>query len=326
MPEGLTVRALLEASAGTPLADLTLLAGSSGLDRQITDVPLQKTGLALAGLHEYLEPGRVLVLGASEVRYLELLADDERREALARAFAQGLPCVLVTAGLAASDDLRAAADTAGVPLLATFRPTAEVLVTLTSWLDDQLAPSEIVHGVLLDVLGLGVFIIGQSGIGKSECALDLVGRGHRLVADDAVEVRRRAESVVIGTCPAPTRHHMEVRGLGIINVRDLFGAAATRPSKRVELIVQLERWDPTSDYERLGLEELTMDLLGVPISFVRIPVAPARNIAILVEVAARNHLVKDSGRSSARRLVARLDRALHGGAHGPEDAPAEGDL
>ncbi|MPY89786.1 MAG: HPr(Ser) kinase/phosphatase [Luteitalea sp.] len=319
--DALTVRALLELSAGTPLADLTLLAGATGLDHRITHASIQKTGLALAGLHEYLEPGRVLVLDASEIRYLELLPREARQEALARMYAQGLPCVLVTAGLAASDDLRNAADASGVPLLGTLQPTAEVIVTLTAWLDDQLAPSAIVHGVLLDILGLGVFVIGQSGIGKSECALDLVGRGHRLVADDAVEVRRRAESIVIGTCPAPTRNHMEVRGLGIINVRNLFGAGATRPSKRVELIVQLERWDPRSDYERLGLDELTMDLLGIPIPFVRIPVAPGRNIGILVEVAARNQLVRESDRSSARRLVTRLDRALH-----PGEDPREDDL
>jgi HPr kinase/phosphorylase len=310
MSSSLTVRALLELSAGTPLADLTLVAGRAGLDRRISTPSIQKTGLALAGLDEYLHGGRVLVVGESEVRYLETLAEDARRNAIRRVLARALPCIVVTGGLPVDAVVLEEADTAGVPVLVTFLPTATAIVTLTSWLDDQLAPSAILHGVLLDILGLGVFVTGQSGIGKSECALDLVARGHRLVADDAVEVRRRAEAVIIGTCPELTRHHMEVRGLGLINVRDLFGAASTRPSKRVELVVQLERWDPAGGYDRLGLDELTTDILGVKVPLVRIPVAPGRSISMLVEVAARNQLVRESGLSSARRLVARVDRVL----------------
>jgi len=162
----------------------------------------------------------------------------------------------------------------------------------------------------MDILGLGVLIVGESGIGKSECALDLVVRGHRLVADDTVEIRRRAESVLIGTCPELTRHHMEVRGLGVINLRDLFGVASTRSSKRVELVVQLERWEPGREYERLGLDEAHYELLGLPVPLLRMPVAPGRNVAILVEVAARNQLLRTRGHHAARKLAARLERQL----------------
>jgi HPr kinase/phosphorylase len=162
----------------------------------------------------------------------------------------------------------------------------------------------------MDILGLGVLIVGESGIGKSECALDLVVRGHRLVADDAVELRVRGEAYLIGTCPELTRHHMEIRGLGLINVQDLFGVASTRRSKRVELVVQLERWDPTREYDRLGLDEMHYETLGVRVPMLRMPVAPGRNLAILVEVAARNQLLRNGGHHSARRLAERLDAQL----------------
>jgi HPr kinase/phosphorylase len=155
-----------------------------------------------------------------------------------------------------------------------------------------------------------VLIVGDSGIGKSECALDLVVRGHRLVADDAVEVRRRGETDLIGTCPELTRHHMEVRGLGVINIRDLFGVASTRSSKRMELVVQLERWDPSREYDRLGLDENVYELFGVRIPLVKLPVAPGRNLAILVEVAARNQLLRARGTHAARELVSRMERQL----------------
>jgi HPr kinase/phosphorylase len=162
----------------------------------------------------------------------------------------------------------------------------------------------------MDILGLGLLVIGESGIGKSECALDLVVRGHRLVADDAVELRCRGESYVIGTCPELTRHHMEIRGLGLINVQDLFGVASTRTSKRVELVVQLERWEPGREYDRLGIDDAFYETLGIRIPMVRMPVAPGRNVAILVEVAARNQLLRSRGHHAARRLVERLHRQL----------------
>jgi HPr kinase/phosphorylase len=201
-----------------------------------------------------------------------------------------------------------------MPLLRTPVATPQAIATLSTFLEDALATREIIHAVLLDILGLGVLITGESGIGKSECALDLVVRGHRLVADDTVEVRRRGETAVIGTCPELTRYHMEVRGLGVINIRDLFGVASTRASKRVELVVQLERWDPSREYDRLGLDESVYDLLGLNVPLVRMPVAPGRNLAILVEVAARNQLLRVRGHHAARDLAGRLDETLKDGA------------
>jgi HPr kinase/phosphorylase len=200
-----------------------------------------------------------------------------------------------------------------VPLLGTAVPTPLAIAKISALLEDALAVREVIHGVLLDILGLGVLIVGESGIGKSECALDLVVRGHRLVADDTVEMRRRGEADIIGTCPELTRHHMEIRGLGVINIRDLFGVAAIRTTKRVELVVQLERWDPTRAYDRLGLDESFYDLFGVSVPLIRMPVAPGRSLAILVEVAARNQLLRSRGLNAARDLAARLDERLRSG-------------
>jgi HPr kinase/phosphorylase len=311
-PVSVTIATLLKDVQSTPESpfDLELIAGSSGLLRQITNSHPQKTGLALAGFEGYLRSGRAFVLGESEIRYLESLSADDCRRALDRVLSYDLPCIVVTQGLAAPAPLLEAADRYGVPLLATKAATPEAMARLITVLDGRLAARTMVHGVLMDILGLGVLVTGESGIGKSECALDLVVRGHRLVADDAVELRCRAGAFVLGRSPAATRHYMEIRGLGLINIQDLFGVASTRTSKRVELVVQLERWEPGREYDRLGLEDQTYEVLGVRIPQIRMPVAPGRNVAILVEVAARNQLLKSRGHNPARQLVDRLDRRL----------------
>jgi len=305
-----TVGVLLDARSEAAGLAIELLAGRQGLDRPITNPYIQKTGLALAGFHEYLQAGRVLIYGESEVRFLEGLSAEVRHQALTHSFATAVPCVLITGGLQAPPDLIAEAERAGLPLLRTRVGTATAIGKLTAFLEERLAVREVIHGVLVDILGLGVLIVGESGIGKSECALDLVVRGHRLVADDTVEVRRRAASIIVGSCPELTRHHMEVRGLGLINLRDLFGVASTRTSKRVELVAQLERWDAMREYDRLGIEDAHFELLGLKVPLIRMPVAPGRNLAILVEVAARNHLLRRRGINAARDLVARLDARL----------------
>lgn len=307
----ITVGAVVDSAAVAGFS-LEVVAGRQGLDRLITLPYPQKTGLALAGFDTSLQAGRLLVFGESEIRYLAALDRLARLDVIRRVFDRGVPCLLITKRQDPPHDLLIEADLRQVPLLRTLLPTPQAIAKLTSLLDDRLAPRANFHGVLLDILGLGVLIIGESGIGKSECALELIGRGHRLVADDAVEVRRRAESVIIGTCPALTRHHMEIRGIGLINVKDLFGVASTRASKRVELVVQFERWNETREYERLGLDETFFDVLGVPISTVQMPVAPGRNLAILVEVAVRNHLLRARGQHAARALADRLDRQLRG--------------
>ncbi|HZT77764.1 MAG TPA: HPr(Ser) kinase/phosphatase [Vicinamibacterales bacterium] len=314
-----TVRALLGSrpeAAGLPL---DLLAGADGLHRGITSPHVQKTGLALAGFQEYLKPGRILIFGESEIRYLERLDAAARQASLRLAFTLDFPCVIITGGFTPPPELVVEAERARLPLLKTPVPTPTAIAKLSSLLEDSLAERTIVHAVLMDILGLGVLLVGDSGIGKSECALDLIVRGHRLVADDTVEIRRRQETVLIGTCPELTRHHMELRGLGVINVKELFGIASTRSSKRIELVVQLERWDPAREYERLGLDDEFYDLLGLRVPLLRMPVAPGRNIAILVEVAARNQLLRARGHHAARKLAERLEESLRAAAADEEE-------
>jgi HPr kinase/phosphorylase len=307
---GVTVATVLRDLAESRGLDLELIAGAEGLSRHITIPHTQKTGLALSGFDEYLRSGRVLVLGESEIRYLEGLIPAERTDVMRRVLAHDLPCLLVTDAFQPPHEVVIESDRARVPLLRTRAATPEAMSRLSAVLDTYLGVRGIIHGVLMDVLGLGVLVIGESGIGKSECALDLVVRGHRLVADDAVEIRCRAQSYVLGSCPELTRHHMEIRGLGLINVQDLFGVASTRTSKRVELVVQLERWEQGREYDRLGLDERHYELLGIRIPMIRMPVAPGRNVAILVEVAARNQLLRSRGHHAARRLTERLNRQL----------------
>ncbi len=320
-PRGVSVATVLRDVAESQALDLELLAGAAGVERRITIPHTQKTGLALSGFDAYLRPGRVLVFGTSEVRYLETLTADGRATALRRVFSHDLPCLLVTGAATPPPETIAEADRAGVPLLRSRTPTPEAISRLSALLDSHLAARGIVHGVLMDILGLGVLVVGESGIGKSECALDLVVRGHRLVADDVVELRCRAQSFLIGTCPQLTRNHMEIRGLGLINVQDLFGVASTRSSKRVELVVQLERWEHGREYDRLGLDDEFYETLGARIPMIRMPVAPGRNVAILVEVAARNQLLRVRGRHAARRLVNRLNDRL--GGRPPDIEPGE---
>ena len=307
---GVSVGGLIASRTETFGLPLEVLAGQDGLDRLITSPHIQKTGLALAGFHEYLKAGRVLIFGESEVRYLESLESGARAAALRLALTHDFPCVLITGGFPPPAELVAESRRARLPLLRTAVATPTAIAKLTSILEDSLAERTIMHAVLMDILGLGALIVGESGIGKSECALDLIVRGHRLVADDTVEIRRRSETILIGTCPELTRHHMELRGVGIINVKELFGIASTRSTKRVELVVQLERWESGREYERLGLTDEFFEILGLKVPLIRMPVAPGRSVAILVEVAARNQLLRARGHHSARILADRLDQTL----------------
>lgn len=324
MSAGVTVGTLLGARGTATGLDLDLLAGAAGLERKITLPYVQKTGLALAGFDEYLRAGRVLIFGESEMRFLERMPAADRTKTLRQLFSRDLPCVMITMGLDGPPELAAEAERAGVPLVRTALPTPVAIARLTTTLEDRLAPREMRHGVLIDILGLGVMLTGDSGIGKSECALDLIGRGHRLVADDTIEVRCRGQAILIGASPELTRHHVEIRGLGLINVTDLFGVSSTRTSKRIELVVHLERWESGREYDRLGLDTATTELLGVSVPLVTMPVAPGRNLAMLVEVAARNHLLRTKGRHAARLLADRLERRLEQLAdRDPDDAEDE---
>jgi HPr kinase/phosphorylase len=318
-----TVADLLKTRPDTGLS-IELLSGKAGLDRPISSPHIQKTGLALAGFHEYLQPARILVFGESEVRYLESLDADARMRVIGAVFGHEIPCVMITGGWDPPVEILVASERCRVPLLRTAMSTPLAIARIGAILDDALAVRKVIHGVLLDILGLGVLITGESGFGKSECALDLVVRGHRLVADDTVEVRRRGDSELIGTCPELTRHHMELRGLGVINVRDLFGVASTRLSKRIELVVQLDRWDPAREYDRLGLDENVFEFFGVKVPIIHMPVAPGRSLAILVEVAARNQLLRSRGLNAARDLASRLERQLRESNETDADEDADG--
>jgi HPr kinase/phosphorylase len=219
------------------------------------------------------------------------------------------PCVLITGGFTPPIELMLEAERARVPLLKTATPTPTAIAKLASILEDSLAERTIMHAVLMDVLGLGVLIVGESGIGKSECALDLIDRGHRLIADDVVEIKRIGDTL-IGASPDLTRYHMELRGLGVLNIKDLYGVSSVRLSQSVELVVSLERWEAGQEYDRLGLRNETFTILGIEVPLVRMPVAPGRNIAILVEVASRNRLLKDRGYDAARRFAERVDEMI----------------
>jgi len=288
---------------------LRLVAGKSGLGHQVLLSRVQRPGLALTGYTDYIRYGRVQIIGGSEVSYLQKLAPKKRAAILKRLVRCEISCFIVTKGLAPAPELLKEADLRGIPVLATTSESTPLIKKLSSFLETRLAQRVHLHAVLMDVFGLGVLIMGESGIGKSECALDLIDRGHRLVADDVVEIKRLTDALV-GDPPELTRHHMEIRGLGVLNIKDLYGVSAIRTSKRVELAVQLERWEAGKEYDRLGLREETFPVLGVGVPLVRMPVAPGRNIAILVEVAARNQLLKERGYHSARRFAERVDRMM----------------
>ena len=306
-PPAVAIRALAAATPGPQGLALRPLAGESGLDRLVRSPHLQKTGLALAGFHEYLRAGRILILGESEVHFLASRTAPDRVAVADRLATADLPAIVVTAGLVPAAELLSACERTGLPVLGTETPTGTAMARLGARLDLLLAERVLVHGVLVDLLGLGVLILGESGIGKSECALELVGRGHRLVADDVVELRRRAESYLEGTGPEATRFFMEVRGLGLIDIQAIYGVSAICPTKMVGLVVQLERWDRGHEHERLGLDDQWHEIAGVRVPLVRMPVAPGRSVATLVEVAARNELLNAQGYHGARSLAARLD-------------------
>jgi HPr kinase/phosphorylase len=307
--------------------ELSVLAGESGLSlRQINSARIQKLGLALAGFTHYVHAGRVQIVGQSEVWYLGQLPAERRAEAIHHLALDRISCVLVTKNLTPPAELIAATDAAAVPLLRTPLVSSIAISVVADHLQRALAPREMRHGVLLDAYGLGVLIEGESGIGKSECALDLIVRGHRLVSDDTVEVRRVRAGQLTGNAPELLREHMEIRGLGIINIRDLFGVSATwNGAKTIGLSIRLERWREMKEVDRLGVDERTIEILGVKVPQVLLPVSPGRNLATLVETALRVHLLRVRGYNAARDFVAR-HAALLGGEGEGDAATGAGDV
>jgi HPr kinase/phosphorylase len=304
---GVAVAELLD-EAAQPLK-LDLAAGRAGLDHRVHLPRVQRPGLALTGYTDYIRYGRVQIVGSSEVGYLHKLPSRRRSAILAKLCHCRITCFVVTKGLVPPTELLSAAEERGIPVLTTPLESTTFIKLLSAFLEERLATRLHLHSVLLDVFGLGVLILGESGIGKSECALDLIDRGHRLVADDVVEIKRMGD-VLVGVSPDLTRFHMELRGLGVLNIKDLYGVSSMRLSKRVELVIQLERWEAGKEYDRLGLRDETFLILGVEVPMVRMPVAPGRNIALLVEVAGRNQLLREGGYDAAKRFVERVDELV----------------
>jgi HPr kinase/phosphorylase len=289
---------------------LELIAGAAGVERLITGTSVQKPGLALAGYTNMLEPGRLQVLGQTEIDYLWFLSPLERQEAATRIVDSSPPAIIVSRGADIPEQLIALCERAKVPLVHTGLRSSMLVEALHKFLSNRLARTRSVHGVLVDVFGVGVLIIGKSGIGKSECALELVMRGHRLVADDVVDVSKTTPSTVIGSGNELIRHHMEIRGLGIINIKDLFGVSAIRERKRIEMVIALEDWDVGKTYERLGVSSSTHELLGVTLPKAIIPLRPGRSLTSIVEVAARNQLLREMGHHSALDFQHRIQESL----------------
>jgi HPr kinase/phosphorylase len=289
---------------------LSVLAGETHLDNPITHPRVQKPGLAFAGYYAYIKPGRVQIVGESETEYLKTLRDKERRERLDKITSLPVPVFVVTKGIAPLPGFLTLCQKREVPVLSSPELSSSVIKGISVFLEDHLVPSTSLHGVLLEIYGLGVLLIGESGVGKSESALDLITRGHSLVADDRVQVKRYPNGELVGYSEGPLRHHMELRGLGIINVQDLFGLASVRERTTIDLVIELEHWQDGRAYDRLGLDETLFHILETPCPYIRMPVAMGRNISILVEIAARNHVLKLRGHHSAREFARKLEAQL----------------
>ncbi|HEY0839146.1 MAG TPA: HPr(Ser) kinase/phosphatase [Vulgatibacter sp.] len=299
----------LLAESGAELK-LELIAGRAGLDRKITHERVQKHGLVLAGFFRHIHPERIEVFGNTEMEFFSTLAAERQVEIAEGFFSQRVACLVVTKGLRIPDCMVDAAERNGCPLVATSMLSSDFIVRVQDVLAEALTAQTTLHGVLLDVYGVGILLLGKSGIGKSESALDLVMRGHRLVADDIVDIKRKKFDSVYGSGSAIIKHHMEIRGLGIINIKDLFGIAAVRDRKKIEMVVELVEWDPAMEYDRLGIEVRTHSILEVEIPKITVPVRPGRAMATIIEVAARNQLLKFQGYHSARTFQELLNREI----------------
>jgi HPr kinase/phosphorylase len=286
--------------------ELKLFAGKAGLDRQITAPRIQKPGLALAGFLDLVSTSRVQVFGKTEMAYLASIGEVAKERAAAF-FAKGVACVVITANITPPEYLCQIAEQFQTPLLSTPLSTSLCIERISSFLRGTLAEKTSTHGVLVDVNGIGILLLGKSGIGKSECALDLIIRGYRLVADDLVEIAKINDGIIVGRAPMLTKHLIEVRGLGIINIKDIFGISSVREEKRIEMVAELVDWNQDEEYDRLGLIEERYTFLGVSVPYHRLPVRPGRNMTSILEIAARNHLLKLQGHHSAQEFQRKLE-------------------
>jgi len=293
--------------------DLTVLSEEADLNRVISSPELNRPGLAFAGFYEVFAHDRIQIIGNTEMSFLSSLSPEDRSTRFHGVLSFQMPCIIVTNGNEVGEDLVRIAQEHGIPLLRTSLPTTRLLSMLNTILERHFAPVTNVHGDLMDVYGMGVLIMGSSGVGKSECALELIERGHRLVADDQVMIRRLSKDDLVGRSNDVLRYHMEIRGLGILNIEMLFGIAAVLEEKRVELVVWLEKWNDAIEYERLGIEDQYHHIFDVQVPRYTIPVQPGRNISIMIEMAALTQRLKNSGVNPAQLMEDALIQKMTAG-------------
>jgi HPr kinase/phosphorylase len=298
---------------------MEVICGEEGLKRLITVADLYRPGLEMAGYFNYHPLERVQILGKTELAFFYTLTADVRRDRMERLCNDETPCILITRGMDVPEELINAASENQIAVIRSNVPTTTLASQITDFLENKLAPTTTIHGVLVDIYGIGILISGTSGIGKSETALELVKRGHRLIADDAVEIRQSAPNVLVGNAPELIKHLLEIRGVGIINVMTLFGAGAIRNNTRISVVINLEIWQQDKQYDRLGLDEETTKIIDTDVPLVTIPVRPGRNLAVIVEVAAMNYRLKRMGYNAAQQFTNKLTETLAGDMDENED-------
>ena len=278
--------------------------------KKITIPDINRPALQLVGFFDHFDSDRVQVIGHVEYSYIQTMKAEDKIKVYDELMSKQIPCIIYCRGIEPDEDMLAAANKHGVPVLVTQKSTSAFTAELIRWLNVELAPCISIHGVLVDVYGEGVLIMGESGIGKSEAALELIKRGHRLVTDDVVEIRRVSDETLIGTAPDITRHFIELRGIGIIDVKTLFGVESVKETQGIDMVIKLEEWNKDNEYDRLGLEENYTEFLGNKVVCHSIPIRPGRNLAIIVESAAVNHRQKKMGYNAAQELYNRVQRNL----------------
>lgn len=294
--------------------ELEVLAGARGLSRKIYNPRIQKLGLVITGHMVYLHPHRVQILGNIEVSYLRSLPETDSKRIIRDLCKNNVVCFVVTRNLKVSEYFLATAEEKGIPVLRTSLVTSVFVDRITNYLEERLAPSTNVHGVLMDILGVGVLIMGRPGIGKSENALELIMRGHRLVVDDAVYVKKIGAIDIYGEAPEMIRSLLEIRGVGIVDIRHLYGVSSVIDRKKIDLVIELVDWDSSVQYERIGLKEEKYRLLGVDLPFIKIPISSGKNVSAVIELACRNHILHKQGVNTAVELEKRLIKSMEGGA------------
>lgn len=298
---------------------LKLLSNKVGFDRPITQQNLHRPGLALAGFIDLFSYNRVQMFGNTEMRYLYQLSKEEREKSIRRIFNFPIPCIIVTNNNDPTEELIKLANEYGIPVFGSEYSTNKLAFLVTDLLDDQFAPRITIHGSFVDVYGVGMLFVGKSGIGKSEVALDLVERGHRLVADDVVVFTKKGEGILMGSGTELAKHFMELRGIGIVNVQQIFGIRSIRFQKRLEIVIELELWDENSSYTRTGLDNSTITIQDVEVPYLKLPIIPGKNITVIAEVIALNYLLKHYGYDAAKVFQQRLAEELKKGRQAREE-------